>query len=73
VFVVKVDEEGNVVDATPRESTVSPEMVAFYKKQAMKMRFEPKEDNASPAPISTGTYLYHCRQLMEKIAIFAPL
>jgi outer membrane biosynthesis protein TonB len=41
VFTVKVDEEGNVVDATPRESTVSPEMVAFYKKQAMKMRFEP--------------------------------
>ncbi len=58
VFVVKVDEDGNVVDATPRESTVSPEMVAFYKKQAMKMRFEPKEDNASPAPISTGTVTF---------------
>ena len=58
VFVVKVDEDGNVVDATPRESTVSPEMVAFYKKQAMKMRFEPREDNASPAPISTGTVTF---------------
>jgi len=58
VFVVKVDEDGNVVDATPRESTVSAEMVAFYKKQAMKMRFEPREDNASPAPISTGTVTF---------------
>jgi len=58
VFVVKVDEEGSVVDATPRESTVTPEMVAFYKKQAMKMRFEPKEENTSPAPISTGTVTF---------------
>jgi outer membrane biosynthesis protein TonB len=58
IFVVKVDEDGNVVDASVRETTVSPEMVAFYKKQAMKMRFEPKEDNASPAPISTGTVTF---------------
>lgn len=57
VFLIKVDEQGELVSIVPVEKTVSPKVVEFYKKQIEEnWAVERARENTSPPPISTGKY-----------------
>lgn len=57
VFLIKVDEQGELVSIAPIEKTVSPAVVEFYKKQIEEnWAVERARENTNPPPISTGKY-----------------
>lgn len=58
VFQVKIDEDGRIISVVPVEKTLSPAVVAFYKKEVEKLTFSPTSENTVPAPISTGTITF---------------
>jgi periplasmic protein TonB len=61
VFTVRIDEAGKVLSCVVRETTVSPTLVAIYKKEIMEnTRFE-TDNNGTPAPVSTGTITFLIR------------
>jgi outer membrane biosynthesis protein TonB len=53
-FRIKVDSDGDVVDATLIESTVSPAVAQQYKRAVLKTKFRPTSNGDKP-DISTGT------------------
>ena len=53
-FRIKVDADGDVVDVTQIESTVSPAIAQQYKRAVQKIKFKPTSDGDKP-DISTGT------------------
>ncbi len=55
VFEVKIDEDGKVISVRQVESTLSPEDAAVCKRYVQSGTFTPKDDNDSPAAVSTGT------------------
>ncbi|MBC8111015.1 MAG: hypothetical protein H7Y04_08150 [Verrucomicrobia bacterium] len=58
VFTVKIDDEGNVLSCTVREATVSPSVIAVYKKELLEnTQFQP-DNTGTPAPVSTGTITF---------------
>ncbi|QHT66701.1 hypothetical protein GXP67_08535 [Rhodocytophaga rosea] len=58
VFQVTIDEDGIIQTVVPIEKTVSPAVVAFYKKEVEKLTFSPTSDNTVPKPRSTGTITF---------------
>jgi outer membrane biosynthesis protein TonB len=58
VFQVKIDDEGRIISVVPIEKTVSPAVVAFYKREVEKLTFSPTSENTVPAPVSTGTITF---------------
>lgn len=58
VFQVKIDDEGRIISVVPLEKTVSPSVVAFYKREVEKLTFSPTSDNTVPKPVSTGTITF---------------
>ena len=61
VFQVKIDDEGRIISVVPIEKTVSPAVVAFYKREVEKLTFSPTSENTVPAPVSTGTITFIIR------------
>lgn len=53
-FRIKVDADGDVVDVTQIESTVSPAVAQQYKRAVQRTKFKPTSDGDKP-DISTGT------------------
>jgi periplasmic protein TonB len=53
-FRIKVDADGDVVDVTQIESTVSPAVAQLYKRAVQRTKFKPTSDGDKPE-ISTGT------------------
>jgi len=53
-FKIKVDADGDVVDVTQIESTVSPAIAQQYKRAVQRTKFKPTSDGDKP-DISTGT------------------
>ncbi len=57
VFLIKVDQQGELVSILPVEKTVSPAVVEFYKKQIEEnWAVERARENTNPPPISSGKY-----------------
>jgi periplasmic protein TonB len=56
-FRIKVDADGDVVDVTQIESTVSPAVAQQYKRAVQKTKFKPTSDGDKP-DISTGTVTF---------------
>jgi hypothetical protein len=61
VFQVKIDDEGRIISVIPIEKTVSPAVVAVYKREVEKLTFSPTSENTVPAPTSTGTITFILR------------
>ena len=62
VFLIKVDEHGELVSILPVEKTVSPAVVEFYKKQIEEnWAVERARENTNPPPISSGKYTVFVR------------
>lgn len=58
VFSFEIDDQGYVTKVVPRESTVSPKVTQFYREQLLRTTFSPTNDNAIPAPRTTGTVTF---------------
>jgi periplasmic protein TonB len=56
-FRIKVDADGDVVDVTQIESTVSPAVAQQYKRAVQRTKFKPTSDGDKP-DISTGTVTF---------------
>jgi periplasmic protein TonB len=56
-FRIKVDSDGDVVDVTQIESTVSPAVAQQYKRAVQRTKFRPTSDGDKP-DISTGTVTF---------------
>lgn len=57
VFQIKVDNQGELISVIPIEKSVSPTVVAFYKKQIEEnWAVERSRENINPPPVSTGRY-----------------
>ncbi|MDZ7898848.1 MAG: hypothetical protein U5N85_12615 [Arcicella sp.] len=56
-FRIKVDGDGDVVDVTQIESTVSPAVAQQYKRAVQRTKFKPTSDGDKP-DISTGTVTF---------------
>jgi periplasmic protein TonB len=56
-FRIKVDSDGDVVDVTQIESTVSPAVAQQYKRAVQKTKFRPTSDGDKP-DISSGTVTF---------------
>lgn len=56
-FRIKVDSDGDVVDVTQIESSVSPAVAQQYKRAVQKTKFRPTSDGDKPE-ISTGTVTF---------------
>ncbi|MDZ7936569.1 MAG: hypothetical protein U5M51_16735 [Emticicia sp.] len=56
-FRIKVDSDGDVVDVTQIESTVSPAVAQQYKRAVQRTKFKPTSDGDKP-DISTGTVTF---------------
>ena len=56
-FRIKVDSDGDVVDVTQIESTVSPAIAQQYKQALKRTKFKPTSDGDKP-DISTGTVTF---------------
>lgn len=57
IFQIKVDDEGQIISVTTKESTVSPAIVSLYKK-AIEGKYLKQTSNNDPAPISVGTVVF---------------
>jgi len=53
-FKIKVNSDGDVVDVTQTESTISPAVAQQYKRAIQRIKFKPTSDGDKP-DISTGT------------------
>lgn len=54
VFKVTVDDQGDVIDVSRIESTVSPAIAKIYENEVRRLTFSKTRDNTVPAPTSTG-------------------
>jgi periplasmic protein TonB len=61
VFVIKVNEEGKVIQATVEEKTVSSEVVQLYKAEVLKSTFRKLNEQADMPAISTGRITFIIR------------
>jgi len=54
VFLIRIDDRGQVLRVTLLESTVSAALVRIYQKEVEKVSFKPLGSNTRPAPTSEG-------------------
>jgi periplasmic protein TonB len=57
IFQIKVDDMGQIISVTTKESTVSPAIAALYKKALEGLYLQQTSSN-DPAPISVGTVVF---------------
>jgi len=61
VFQIVIDDEGEILSIKKLESSVSPEVVKFYKDQVAKLTFHRTSDNTIVAPTSKGIITFIIR------------
>lgn len=61
VFMIKVNDEGKVIQATVEEKTVSSEVVQLYKAEVMKSTFKKINETSEMPPVSTGRITFIIR------------
>jgi periplasmic protein TonB len=54
IFQIRVDSDGSIVSARPIQTTISPDVVEFYKRQVLRFKLRPK-GSVTPSELSTGT------------------
>jgi periplasmic protein TonB len=54
IFQIRVDSDGSIVSARPLQTTVSPDVVEFYKRQVLRFKLRPK-GSVTPSDLSVGT------------------
>lgn len=61
VFQIMVDEEGEIIDVSVKERTVSGDVAQIYKREVQKLKFRKTNDQATMPARSTGTITFIIR------------